>query len=488
MAGGPEPRQNVLALQRFGLGLKPGQRGLVAMARECLLAEIRAEGAEQPQGVSFSGAAPIGRGLYAFEDAERAAREAKRITAQPGQPGMGQGVQVAAAPPAPGQPQGQIQMPAPQPAEPPFPQKVYREEVVARVQLALAAEAGFAERLVQFWSNHFCVSVAKGNFVRAMAGAFEREAIRPHVFGRFEEMLIAVESHPAMLNFLDNQLSIGPDSRAGKRRGRGLNENLAREIMELHTLGVSGGYTQGDVTSLARIITGWTIVGRDARLGFPGSFAFNPGLHDPGGQKLLGKVYRQEGKEKGMAALADLARHPSTAAFIAGKLARHFVADEPPQALLAELARVFRETGGDLAALSRALVTSELAWSAPATKLRTPQEFLIAAFRALGRKPDFGQIAGPLIAMGQPLWQPSGPDGYPDGNDAWATPEGIKTRVDVAAALGRQMAGSIADPRLLAEEVLGPLASAETRQAVARAESKPQALALLLMSPEFQRR
>ena len=189
-----------------------------------------------------------------------------------------------------------------------------------------------------------------------------------------------------------------------------------------------------------------------------------------------------------MAALADLARHPSTAAFIARKLARHFVADEPPQALVAELARVFRDTGGDLAALSRALVTSDLAWSAPATKLRTPQEFLIAAFRALGRKPDFGQIAGPLIAMGQPLWQPSGPDGYPDTNEAWATPEGIKTRVDVAAALGRQMAGSVADPRVLAEEVLGPLASAETQQAVARAESKPQALALLLMSPEFQRR
>jgi uncharacterized protein (DUF1800 family) len=471
----------VLALQRFGLGPKPGEAAAAGDIRERLLAEIRSEGAAQPQ-VSFSGAAPIGRALYAFEDEERAARETRRVAGQPGS----QGMQVALAPPAPGQTQSQ--MPAPQPAAPPFPQKIYREEAVARVHLALAAEAGFAERLVQFWSNHFCVSVAKGNFVRAMAGAFEREAIRPNIFGRFEEMLIAVESHPAMLNFLDNQLSIGPDSRAGKRRGRGLNENLAREILELHTLGVSGGYTQADVTALARIITGWTIVGRDARLGFPGSFAFNPGLHDPGGQRLLGKVYRQEGKEKGLAALADLARHPSTAAFVAHKLARHFIADEPPQALVAELARVFRETGGDLAALSRALVTSELAWSAPATKLRTPQEFLVAALRALGRKPDFGQIAGPLGVMGQPFWQPSGPDGYPDGNAAWATPEGIKTRIDVAAQLGRQAAGSVADPRQLVEEVLGPLASAQTRQAVARAESKPQALALLLMSPEFQRR
>lgn len=487
MADWSDPRLRMLALQRFGLGLKPGQGGTVADARERLLTEIRSEGAAQPR-VSFSGAAPIGRALYAFEDEERVAREAKRVAAQQGggQQAMGQSVQVAAASPMPGQPQGQ--MAKPPPPEPPFPAKVYREEMVARVQGALEADAGFAERLVQFWSNHFCVSVAKGNFVRAMAGAFEREAIRPNIFGRFEDLLIAVESHPAMLNFLDNQLSIGPDSRAGKRRGRGLNENLAREIMELHTLGVSGGYTQADVTSLARIITGWTVVGRDARLGFPGSFAFNPGLHDPGGQKLLGKVYRQEGKEMGMAALADLARHPSTASFIARKLARHFVADDPPQALVAELARVFRETGGDLAALSRTLVTSELAATAPATKLRTPQEFLIATFRALGRKPDFGQVAGPLGVMGQQLWQPSGPDGYPDTNAAWATPEGIKTRIDVAAQLGRQAAGSVADPRALVEEVLGPLASAQTRQAVARAESKPQALALLLMSPEFQRR
>lgn len=481
MADWSEPRVKVLALQRFGLGPMPGQGVDVGNPRERLLDEIRSEGAPQPQ-VSFSGAAPIGRALYAFEDEERAARESRRVAGQPGS----EAVRVAAAPPAPGR--AQSQMPAPQPAEPPFPQKVYREEVVARVHLALATETGFAERLVQFWSNHFCVSVAKGNFVRAMAGAFEREAIRPNIFGRFEEMLIAVESHPAMLNFLDNQLSIGPDSRAGKRRGRGLNENLAREIMELHTLGVSGGYSQADVTGLARIITGWTIVGRDARLGFPGSFAFNPALHDPGGQKLLGKVYRQAGKEKGMAALADLARHPSTAGFIAHKLARHFVADEPPQALVAELARVFRETGGDLAALARALAMSDLAWSAPATKLRTPQEFLIAAFRALGRKPDFGQIAGPLGVMGQPFWQSSGPDGYPDGNAAWATPEGIKTRIDVAAQLGRQAAGSVADPRQLLEEVLGQLASPQTKQAVARAESKAQAIALLLMSPEFQRR
>lgn len=377
----------------------------------------------------------------------------------------------------------------PKPAnEPPLPYRTYRDEVVARVKLALEAETGFGERLVQFWSNHFCIGATKSNMTRIMAGAYEREVIRPHVFGRFEDMLLAAESHPAMLDFLDNRLSIGPASPAGKRRGRGLNENLAREILELHTLGVSGGYAQVDVTNLARIITGWTVVGREAVLGFPGSFAFNAGLHEPGAPELLGKPYGQPGKEKGLAALTDLARHPATADFIAIKLVRHFVADDPPPALVRDLSAVFRKTEGNLAAVSRALIESDAAWSAEPTKIRSPQEFLLAAFRALGRKAEFGPIAGPLGTMGQPFWQPSGPNGYPDGNEAWASPEGIKTRIDVAAGWGRQAAGSVPDPRALTEDILGPLLSPETRAAVARADSKPQALALLLMSPEFQRR
>ena len=480
MAGAELQQENARALRRFGLGARPGSSALLVKdLRGALLAEIVLTGAPQPPGVAFSGAAPIGRALYAFEDQERKEREAKRV-AGPALPPASQMAAVA-------QPAG-VPPPAPPPAEPPFPQKVYREEVLARVNAALSPEIGFAERLVQFWSNHFCVSIAKGNFTRAMAGAFEREAIRPNVFGRFEDMLVAVESHPAMLSFLDNQLSVGPGSPGGRRRGRGLNENLAREIMELHTLGVSGGYTQADVTSLARIITGWTVVGRDGSLGFPGSFAFNAGLHEPGSHMLLGRRYDPMGRAQGLAALRDLAIHPATARFVATKLARHFLADDPPPALARELADAFSRSQGDLAVVSRTLLTSQAAWNAPATKIRTPQEFLIAAFRALGRKPDFGQIAGPLGVMGQPLWQPSGPDGFPDKAAAWATPEGIKTRIDVAANLGRQSAGGVADPRALLEEILGPLASPETRQAVARAESKPQALALLLMSPEFQRR
>ena len=471
-----------VGLQRFGLGAKPGQAEIRGRARELILAEVGGGPVAQPAGVRFSGAAEIGSALYAFEDKERMEREARRVVAQASQMGQVANPEMPAA-----APQAQPQQP-PRPPEPPLPYQTYRDEVQARIQLALDAPTGLSERLVMFWSNHFCIGATKSNMTRIMAGAYEREAIRPHVFGRFEDMLIAAESHPAMLDFLDNRLSIGPNSQAGKRRGRGLNENLAREILELHTLGVSGGYGQIDVTNLARIITGWTVVGREGVLGFPGSFAFNAGLHEPGAPPLLGKPYGQPGKDKGLQALGDLARHPATAEFVAFKLVRHFVADEPPPALVRDIAAVFRKSEGDLAAVSRALVEHDEAWLAPATKIRSPQEFLIASYRALGRKPDSGQIIGPLGVMGQAMWQPGGPNGYPDTNEAWASPEGIKTRIDVAAGWGRQAAGGIADPRPWAEDVFGPMLSPETRQAVARAESKPQALALALMSPEFQRR
>ena len=478
MASPSVAHSDSVGLQRFGLGFGLGQDAAIrGTARDRLLAEIDRRTLPLPAGLPYSGAAEIGAALYAFEDAERAAREASPAAGQP----------VAAA--APATPPAPNPMAQPKPAnEPALPYRTYRDEVSARVRLALEAETGFGERLVQFWSNHFCVGATKSNMTRIMAGAYEREAIRPHAFGRFEDMLVAAESHPAMLDFLDNRLSIGPASPAGKRRGRGLNENLAREILELHTLGVSGGYAQVDVTNLARIITGWTVVGREAVLGFPGSFAFNAGLHEPGAPELLGKPYGQPGKAKGLAALTDLAHHPATADFIAIKLVRHFVADNPPPALVRDLSVVFRRTEGDLAAVSRALIESNVAWAAEPTKIRSPQEFLMAAFRALGRKPDFVHIIGPLNAMGQPFWQPAGPNGFPDSNEAWASPEGIKTRIDVAAGWGRQAAGSVPDPRALAEDILGPLLSAETRAAVARADSKPRALALLLLSPEFQRR
>jgi uncharacterized protein (DUF1800 family) len=376
----------------------------------------------------------------------------------------------------------------PVPERPNIIQKTYRAEALARLQRAMIADCGFAERLVVFWSNHFCISANKGGLARMWAGSFEREAIRPYVLGRFGDMLKAVEQHPAMLFFLDNQQSLGPESRAGQNRKRGLNENLAREIMELHTLGVGGGYSQDDVTSLARIITGWTYAGRQGQLGAPGTFVFNANAHQPGAQRLLGKIYENNGVAQGEAALAELARHPSTAKFIATKFVRHFVADDPPQALAARLQQVFLRSNGDLKALAMALVDSDEAWQAPMTKLRSPYEFLVATGRLLARVPDDPQrYLGGLNVLGQPLWSPAGPNGFPDSNAAWAAPEGMKLRLDISAQVSSRIAESI-DPRDLLELAAADAASMETRRTIERAESRQQALALLLMSPEFQRR
>jgi uncharacterized protein (DUF1800 family) len=379
--------------------------------------------------------------------------------------------------------------PPKQPAQPlNIIQKTFRAEALARVQRASIADSGFLERLVVFWSNHFCISANKGALARMWAGSFEREAIRPHVLGRFADMLKAVEQHPAMLFFLDNQQSLGPDSRAGINRHRGLNENLAREIMELHTLGVGGGYTQDDVTSFARVITGWTFAGRQGQLGAPGSFVFNANAHEPGPQQVLGKVYQPNGIGQGEAVLADIARHSSTAKFIATKFARHFVADDPPPALVARLQDVFAKSDGDLRALATALVESNEAWQAPLTKMRSPYEFLIASGRLLARTPeDPGRYLNGLNVLGQPLWSPAGPNGFPDSNAAWAAPEGIKLRLDISAQVASQLADRL-DPRDLLELVAADAASPETRRTIERAESRQQALALLLMSPEFQRR
>lgn len=376
--------------------------------------------------------------------------------------------------------------PSPQPLN--VIQKTFRAEALARLQRAMMVDCGFTERLVVFWSNHFCISASKGELARMWAGAFEREAIRPHVLGRFADMLKAVEQHPAMLFFLDNQQSLGPDSRAGQNRKRGLNENLAREIMELHTLGVGGGYTQEDVTSLARIITGWTFAGRQGQLGAPGSFVFNANAHQPGPQRLLGKTYEATGLAQGEAALADIAHHPSTANFIATKFVRHFVSDDPPQAVVARLRDVFIKTDGDLKALASALVDSDEAWKAPLTKMRSPYDFLVASGRLLARVPeDPGGYLGNLNLLGQPLWTPAGPNGFPDTSAAWAAPEGMKLRLDIASQMGARLGPNI-DPLDLLEFAAADAASIETRRTIERAESRQQALALLLMSPELQRR
>ena len=466
----PLPRMAALALSRFGLGARFDLSGTEAVAltkdpRGFLKAALKPDAAL----LSSPDLADTKSNLMDFFEQQQQKKQMRDMA--------------TAATSA---------MQPPPTADVPKPMGVQREvlltEAQARYQKAFMDQTGFVERLVWFWSNHFCVSIAKGQQITDTAGSFEREAIRPHVFGKFANMLRAVEQHPSMLFYLDNRDSIGPNSQAGQRRQKGLNENLAREILELHTLGVNGGYTQADVTSLARMITGWTFPGLNSNKAEPAVFVFNPNAHEPGDHKLLNKTYTQQGIAQGEAALDFLAAQPATAKHVATKFARHFVADDPPQDLVGRLATVFTKSGGDLLALTTALIDDDAAWTPTQEKLRTPQEFIIAASRALNLPPEKPQLLmRALNELGQPLWKPSGPNGFADTVQQWASSEGMKVRLSYAALMAKQsqVAGN---PTEVAQAILGDAASPDTSQAIARAESKAQGLALLLMSPEFQRR
>jgi len=483
-----QEQDQLTAFQRFGLGAKRGGRTILGKdPRGSLLAELNQPGVALIRSESLlSGTAA----MAAHFNEQRRIDDEEKAKPKPGA-APAAGMAMMAPNDMGGAMAGGMEAGKSAAAKPPMPRAeelIRRTEMLARVKHALDQPVGVVERLVMFWSNHFCVSVQKGAPVQATAGAFEREAIRPHVLGRFEDMLLAVEKHQAMLVFLDQRQSIGPNSRAGINQKRGLNENLAREILELHTLGVAGGYTQGDVTSLARILTGWMIAGPWAKDRELGSFFFNANAHEPGAHAVLGKTYPEGGVEQGEAVLKDLVRHPSTAKFIARKLARHFVADLPPPALVAKLEKAFRETGGDLKAVTKALIDSDEAWNAPPAKLRTPAEFVLAAHRLTNvAVPDLGPVMGALGAMGQPLWGPMGPNGFPDSFEALAAPEAMKARLEFAWHMGRRAGGQV-NPFELAEDVFGNALSADSLKAIGRAESKQQGLALLLMTPEFQRR
>lgn len=371
----------------------------------------------------------------------------------------------------------------------------YGRAVAARTNAALVTPAPFVERLVQFWSNHFAVSIDKLEVV-ALAGPIEFEAIRPHVLGRFADMLNAVERHPAMLLYLDQAVSVGPDSPVGLRAARGprkvgLNENLAREILELHTLGVRTGYGQGDVTEFARAMTGWTVagLGRGPRGAVTaGDFAFTPAIHQPGDRTILGKLYPAAGEAQAQAVLADLAVHPATATHIATKLARHFAGDVPPPAMIARLKKAFLSSGGDLPTVYRAIVASREAWVETPVKFRTPWEWTIASMRALGTVTvQPGAILGLTNQLGQQVWKPGQPIGYDDLAATWAGPDAIMRRVEAAERFASR-APSGTDARALAPVLFPGALSDATAQALDRAESPGQALALLFASPEMMRR
>ena len=466
-----DPRaQSAIALKRFGLGPKAGAPALTDV-RAALLAELDNPASGQIDNRELMNVGEAARATFAFRQERKAAKREKAakqstMSAEAGKPDMAAPNATKPGKPAPG-----------------VPQQIFLQEAKSRLDAALAANAGFVERLVWFWSNHFCVSADKGP-VRSLCGAFEREAIRPYVRGKFADLLLAVETHPAMLHYLDNVQSMGPNSVAGRRRGKGINENLAREIMELHTVGVRTGYTQTDVTNFAKVISGWSIV--PPRQPGGGEFMFNPRLHEPGAERIMGRDYSEEGFEQGRTVLLMLANSPATARHIATKLVRHFVADEPPPALVDRLAKRFYETGGDLRDVSRTLVAAPEAWDAPAGKLRRPSEWLVASLRALDlAPPDVRPLLNAQNLLGEPLWRPPAPNGFSDDSQAWM--DGLPQRLDLANQISRR-AGALADPQEIAGRGLGPLLSAETKQTMALAESRPQAIALLLMAPEFQRR
>lgn len=359
------------------------------------------------------------------------------------------------------------------------------DEATVRFRHQATTDVAFPERLAMFWSNHFCV-MARGQ-VRGIAGAYEREAIRPHVLGRFVDMLKAAEQHAAMLIYLDNQVSFGPNSPAGKTQKKGLNENLAREILELHTLGVDGGYTQTDVTNFARIITGWTVAGLNIAGATAGKFFYAALRHEPGDWAVLGNTYPNRGMQTGLDCLETFARHPATARHIARKLASHFVADDPPPTLVAKLEKSFRDSDGSLSEVSRTLVTSDEAWAPEAKKLLPPVDLVVALSRSLPYTTGAGEMLRLANQLGQPLWQPSSPKGFPDDDNGWTNPSALNERLRIAEQVARVL-DKAADPRQLAEAVLGPDMHSETRQAIARSETREQGLELLIMSPDFQRR
>ena len=375
----------------------------------------------------------------------------------------------------------------------------YIAQASARTRIALHSEASFRERLVHFWSNHFAVSVDKP-ICLGTAGALENEAIRPRIDGHFSDLLLAVETHPAMITFLDNQRSAGPHSELGVRAARhasgpstgkiGLNENLAREILELHTLGVNGGYTQSDVTAFAAVLTGWSIGGGQGRYrgGEPGAFLFREALHEPGSHDLLGRHYAEAGMAQGEAVLRHLAAHPATARHLALKLARHFVADDPPPTLVDRLARAYRDSDGHLPTVYEALIRSDEAWSKEPQKFKQPCEFVYSALRALAVTPDQPKaLLGPFEVLGQRHWSPGSPAGWPDRQADWMGADALMQRIEWSVALADRMGESHSALETLGAG-LGPLATPHTHQALETAASGSQALVLFLMSPEFQRR
>lgn len=365
----------------------------------------------------------------------------------------------------------------------------YRQETAARWRHYAATSTPFVERLAMFWSNHFTVS-GRQNRLSGMVGAYEREAIRPHINGHFSDMLLAVAQHPAMLLYLNNAESTGPNSVAGKKRERGLNENFARELLELHTLGVGGGYQIKDIQALAKSLTGWSVIGPKDKFNADnqGKFQFRERAHEPGAHVFLGDRYQAtHSPEIGEKMLMRMARHPSTALFIARKLAGYFVSDMPSDDLVKTIARAFYHGEGALMPTYEAMLRHPEAWATTGGTFKPPLDFLASALRSFDTNLRPQEIDKASVVLGQPMWHAASPQGYKTDQKTWVTSDSLKTRLDMAVELARR-ANFDGDPLRYAHELFGSRLADGTMLAIQRAADTPQAIAIMLMAPEFQRR
>lgn len=370
----------------------------------------------------------------------------------------------------------------------------------AKILRAILSERQLQEVMTDFWFNHFNVFLHKNPIETYYLADYERNAIRTHALGKFKDLLLATAEHPAMLDYLDNRTSIGPDSLAATRQrpgqkqaDRGLNENYGREVMELHTVSVSGGYSQADVTSLAEILTGWTI--DHPEMGGP--FVFDPRRHEPGTKKWFGQTIKEDGFNEGVQALTWLAAPPQTAHFISYKLAQRFVADDPPPALVDRMAQTYLSSDGDIKQVLRAMVHSPEFWSRAnyRNKVKTPLEFVASAFRATDTNPaNPGALVATLARMGELLYQMQPPTGYAMTADHWMNSAALVDRLNFSMALATSKIGGMQfdAPHLLAAGLLArPATVAETfhhaaitepvvmKQAVGLQSGQEEALALM---------
>ncbi|WJR66767.1 DUF1800 domain-containing protein [Neorhizobium sp. CSC1952] len=482
-----------LAAIRFGYGLRPGEEP--PADAEALLAQIE-EGVSEKPGFPREGAA--GRLENATRVLSVLAAEAKARRA--GNPNEGIRRET----------QREVQ-------------RTYRLDAMARMANAIHSPLGFYERLAGFWVDHFSTSVLKALPMRMIVPLYEAQAIRPNIGGSFSKLLSAAILHPAMLIYLDQNQSVGPDSPAGRRNRRGLNENLGRELLELHTLGAGSGYTQDDVRAAALVLTGLTVDNRTLEV------VYQPQLAEGGPITLLGRTYEDDegdGQDH-VLMLEDLAGSPKTARHVSRKLVRHFIADDPPDDMVEPMVEAWMRSQGNLTEIYRTMLSHPRAWAEPGRKIKQPFEFVVSGFRALGLPEknfanlvsdlddeDEGPVGkamemagaaatreearrkarranaltlGALQRMGQPVWQPPSPAGFADEVSVWLSASQLSERIAWSRMIARTF-GQKTEPSAFLEAALGDAARPETRQIVAQAPSKVHGITMVLASPEFNRR